>query len=129
MSSRATLALLLAWTRAKGEQRDRGPLPIGRGASVPVHSEASGAPSWWGMAFTLIVDATLFASLAFGALFLWVSAPGWPPAEVLETEWWKPMLAGLGRFAARRRYAILLAWAAVALARRRGERRLRADPP
>mgnify|MGYP001760730078 FL=1 len=31
------------------------------------------------MRFTLVADATLFASLLFGAAFLYVVAPNWPP--------------------------------------------------
>ena len=95
-----TLALFLLWTRSTGELRDRGPLPIGRGAAALCHSEAKGAPSWWAMIFTLLADGTLFASLAFGVLFLWVSAPGWPPPELLTAEGWKPALAGAGMLAA-----------------------------
>src|SRR5690606_32847110 len=47
------------------------------------HWEAERPPSWWAMLFTLAADATLFLSLVFGALFLWLVAPGWPPGEVV----------------------------------------------
>lgn len=33
------------------------------------------------MVFTLASNATLYASLLFGGLFLWTSAPGWPAEE------------------------------------------------
>ena len=57
-------------------------LPIGHGISVPVHTEAASPPAWWALIFTLVADATLFTSLVFGLLFLWISAPGWPPAAL-----------------------------------------------
>jgi cytochrome c oxidase subunit I+III len=91
----ALVALLLAWTRTTGARADRGPLPIGRGAEAPPHWEVARPPSWWAMLLTLGADATLFASLLFGGLFLWLVAPGWPgpalpgPAPV-------PAVAALG---------------------------------
>lgn len=77
-----TVATLLMWTDTTGARQDHGPLPAGRGAALPPHWESPRAPSWWAMAFTLAADATLFASLLFGALFLWLVAPGWPPPSV-----------------------------------------------
>lgn len=74
----AMLVLFLMWTRATGQREDSGPLPVGRGASALPHVECANAPSWWATLFTLLADATLFASLIFGGLFLWNSAPGWP---------------------------------------------------
>ena len=73
------LVIALQWTRNTGHRKDFGPLPIGRGEMAPTHYEISGAPSWWGMVFTLFANGTLFASLLFGALFLWAVAPNWPP--------------------------------------------------
>jgi len=74
-----TVASLLAWTRGIGTKTDLGRLPIGHGETAPVHWETERPPSWWAMAFSCAADATLFASLLFGALFLWLVAPGWPP--------------------------------------------------
>jgi cytochrome c oxidase subunit I+III len=76
------VAMLMAWTRTTGSRADSGALPIGRGVSVPPHWEAARPPSWWAVVFTLAADATLFASLLFGGLFLWLVAPNWPPAIV-----------------------------------------------
>jgi cytochrome c oxidase subunit I+III len=73
-----------AWTRTTGQREDRGPIDIGRGEAAPTHYEISGAPSWWGMVFTLFANGTLFASLLFGALFLWAVAPNWPPPSTGE---------------------------------------------
>jgi cytochrome c oxidase subunit I+III len=61
-----------------GLQRDHGPLPIGHGLSVPPHTEATGALPWWALVFALVADATLFTSLVFGTLYLWIAAPAWP---------------------------------------------------
>jgi len=77
-----TVALLLAWTIATGERRDFGALPIGHGEALPTHREVERPPSWWAMTFTLAADAVLFSSLLFGALFLWLVAPAWPPAAI-----------------------------------------------
>ncbi|MEO3997152.1 cytochrome c oxidase subunit I [Mesorhizobium sp. CAU 1732] len=75
-----TVVILISWTRTTGAREDTGPLAIGGGESAPPHWEADQAPSWWAMVFTLAANATLFASLIFGSLFLWLVAPGWPPA-------------------------------------------------
>jgi cytochrome c oxidase subunit I+III len=48
--------------------------------SVPPHTEVADSPPWWALIFTLVADGTLFASLIFGTLYLWISAPNWPPA-------------------------------------------------
>ena len=74
-----TIASLIAWTGGMGAREDIGTLPIGHGKAVPPHWETERPPSWWAMVFTISADATLFASLLFGALFLWLVAPGWPP--------------------------------------------------
>jgi cytochrome c oxidase subunit I+III len=67
-----------------GLDRDYGPMPVGHGVSVPPHTEVPDSPPWWALIFTLVADGTLFASLVFGTLYLWISAPNWPPAAVAE---------------------------------------------
>ncbi|MHB2267266.1 cytochrome c oxidase subunit I [Aliihoeflea sp. PC F10.4] len=89
------LVLCLRWTHATGMERDHGDLDIGKGTSVPTHYEADGPPSWWAMVFTLICNGTLFASLIFAVFFLWLVAPGWPPAELVETGLLPPALAAI----------------------------------
>ncbi len=79
----AVVWLFLGWTAAAAAKADLGPLPVGRGRELPPHWEAERPPSWWAMVFTLAGDGTLFLSLVFGALFLWLVAPGWPPGEVV----------------------------------------------
>jgi cytochrome c oxidase subunit I+III len=78
----AVVVCFLQWTRDTGLIEDTGPVTIGRGEVAPYHGECSDPPSWWAMAFTLAANATLYTSLLFGGLFLWVSAPNWPPTEV-----------------------------------------------
>lgn len=77
----AVVVSLLAWTSATGARQDTGPLPIGNGASARPHWESEGAPSWWAMVLACAAEATLFSSLLFGGLFLWLVAPQWPPAR------------------------------------------------
>ncbi|WP_425376187.1 cytochrome c oxidase subunit I [Rhodoplanes roseus] len=82
----ATLAMFLLWTRTTGDLQDRGAMPIGRGESAAPHTEAMAPPALWAMALTLAADATAFASLAFGLVFLWVVAPNWPPPALLAVD-------------------------------------------
>lgn len=100
LAALAVLALFLCWTPGSGLTRDHGPIDAGNGEAVPPHAEAAGAPSWWAMAFTLAADATFYASLLFGSLFLWVSAPNWPPAQPVDAGWLLPAIAAAALLAA-----------------------------
>jgi len=80
-----TAGLFVLWGQNAGHARDYGPLPVGRGLSLPPHTEVPSAPPWWGMIFALVADGALLTSLAFGVLYLWISAPNWPPAVRSET--------------------------------------------
>ena len=62
-----------------GHPRDLGLLPIGRGASVPPHTEVDNSPPWIALLCTLVVDGTLFTSLLFGTLYVWIGLQGTPP--------------------------------------------------
>ena len=80
----------------------RGPLRVGRAerrtrarlrpaacrprVSLPPHTEVADSPSWWALIFTLVIDGTLFASLVFGTLYLWIAAPNWPPRKKTRAE-------------------------------------------
>lgn len=77
-----TIGLFVFSARKAGMNRDYGLLSVGRGLSLPIHTEVSNPPAWWALIFTLVADATLFTSLVFGLLFLWISAPNWPPPAV-----------------------------------------------
>src|SRR5208282_2685085 len=70
--------LFVLAAQRSGHARDYGPMPIGRGASVPPHTEVPGAPPWLALICTLVADGTLFTSLVFGTLYLWIAAPNWP---------------------------------------------------
>jgi cytochrome c oxidase subunit I+III len=73
---------LLVWAgQSAGLSRDYGSLPVGLGISVPVHTEVAESPPWLALIMTLVADATSFACLLFGAFYLWISAPNWPPAQ------------------------------------------------
>ena len=79
-----TAGLFVLAGQSAGLARDYGPLPVGHGVSVPPHTEVAGSPPWWALIFTLVADGTLFTSLVFGTLYLWISAPNWPPAATPE---------------------------------------------
>lgn len=70
------------WAWALGNRKDQGPMPIGRGMEVPIHSEVDDPPGWLGSVFLLVADGTFLASLLFGYAFLWAVAPGWPPQSI-----------------------------------------------
>ena len=77
-----TAGLFVLWGQRAGHARDYGPLPVGRGLSLPPHTEVASAPPWLALIFTLVADGALFTSLVFGVLYLWISAPNWPPAPM-----------------------------------------------
>ncbi|QIE46702.1 cytochrome c oxidase subunit I [Pseudohalocynthiibacter aestuariivivens] len=72
------------WVWGLGQRADEGPVPVGRGVSLPPAAETAKSPGWWGSVFLLVADATFFGSLIFGYAFLWTIAPGWPPPEWLQ---------------------------------------------
>lgn len=76
------LALFLRWTPSTGLRGDISDLEVGRGEQAPHHQQADRPPSWWAMVFILTANATLYTSLLFGGLFLWLSAPNWPPPDM-----------------------------------------------
>ncbi|WP_338610944.1 cytochrome c oxidase subunit I (plasmid) [Pelagibacterium nitratireducens] len=84
----ATLASFFLWSRPTGVKSDAGLVPVGRGEKALLDVEVNGSSSWWAMVFGLAADGTLFASLLFGTLYLWLIAPGWPPSEIAEPTIW-----------------------------------------
>jgi cytochrome c oxidase subunit I+III len=120
----AVVAAVMMWTPDSGERQDHGALPIGNGDSAVLHSEAASPPSLWAIWLALAADATAFASLGFGLLFLWVVAPNWPPPELLQWSPWGAALTGAGlvtalmagQVAARRRVIAHAAWREALLA-------------
>ena len=81
----ATAGLFVLSGQNAGLARDYGPLPVGRGVSLAPHTEVAGSAPWLALIFTLVADGTLFTSLVFGAFYLWISAPNWPPGMRPET--------------------------------------------
>ncbi|WP_128254506.1 cbb3-type cytochrome c oxidase subunit I [Falsirhodobacter deserti] len=77
VSTVAVVTLFLFWTR--GRQKPQ-MLDAGMGLTLPNHRAHPAPPSLWAMRFVVAADATAFASLLFGAGFLCISAPDWPPA-------------------------------------------------
>ena len=72
-----TAGLFVLAGQSAGLARDYGPLPVGRGVSVPPHTEVAGAPAWLALICALVADGTLFTSLLFGTFYLWIAAPNW----------------------------------------------------
>jgi cytochrome c oxidase subunit I+III len=79
-----TAGLFVFSGQNSGLSRDYGPLDVGRGLNLPPHTEVADPPAWWALIFTLVADGTLFTSLIFGALYLWIAAPKWPPPVASE---------------------------------------------
>ena len=63
-----------------GHARDHGPMPVGRGVSVPPHTEVASSPPWLALICTLVANGTLFTSLLFGTFYLWLASPNLPAA-------------------------------------------------
>ena len=72
--------LFVLAAQRSGHSRDYGPMPVGRGVSVPPHTEVVDAPPRLALICTLVADGTLFTSLLFGTFYLWIAAPNWPAA-------------------------------------------------
>jgi cytochrome c oxidase subunit I+III len=88
LSAVAVIASFVAWSQVNAVTRDLGRLDVGRGMSVPPHTETDGAAPWWATIFAVLADATLFASLLFGAIYLWLAAPNWPLSMAADVDSW-----------------------------------------
>ncbi len=92
----AAIGGFLLWTRHRDETRDRGPMAIGHGESVPPDSECDAAPSGWAMRVALFGNAAAYGSLAFGILYLAIIAPNWPPPEAARPNLMLSSIAAVG---------------------------------
>ncbi|MGF6573058.1 cytochrome c oxidase subunit I+III [Paraburkholderia sp. GAS333] len=79
-----TFGMFIYAGQSAGLAHDYGPLPVGRGISVPPHTEVAGSPAWLALICTLVANGTLFTSLVFGVFYLWIAAPNWPAAVTPE---------------------------------------------
>ena len=84
----ATLVSFFFWSARSGSRVDEGLIDVGRGEKAPPGTEVEGPTQWWAMVFALAANGTLFASLIFGALYLWLVAPAWPPTEIVAPNLW-----------------------------------------
>lgn len=74
-----TAGLFVLAGQSAGLAHDYGPMPVGHGVNVPPHTEVAEPPPWLALIFALVANGALFTSLVFGVLYLWISAPNWPP--------------------------------------------------
>ncbi|MBI0435274.1 cytochrome c oxidase subunit I [Roseomonas sp. KE0001] len=88
------------WCWSLGARRDPARVAAGEGLFLPLHMVAPAQPGFLGMGLLLVADAAFFASLAFGALFLALVAPGWPPPALLAFDPWLSALGLAGLLAA-----------------------------
>ncbi len=71
----------LYWLWSMDRAFPRESADAGRGVSLPLYRNDSGAVGWWAMAVLLISDTVVGASFIFAYLFLWTVQPAvWPPA-------------------------------------------------
>jgi cytochrome c oxidase subunit I+III len=77
VAAAVAVVLFLIWPAALGETRDHGPVDVGRDTALPPDGEVSDNVTVLANRTALVTDATLFASLVFGGLFLLVVAPNW----------------------------------------------------
>lgn len=69
----ATVSLFMFWTSNSHAKKDRGQIHAAPDCDLPLHFENRDAPSILAMRLTLVANATLFSSLLFGGLFLWLT--------------------------------------------------------
>jgi cytochrome c oxidase subunit I+III len=82
----STLASFFFWAARTGSKVDEGPIDVGCGERALPDTEVDGPTPWWAMVFALAANGTLFASLMFGTLYLWLVAPAWPPTEIASVD-------------------------------------------
>lgn len=91
-----TVVCFLRWAWFTGSRADTEGVEAHDGVTLPLHHQhVEGAPGWHGLFYTLIADAAILGSLAFGAAYLWALAAGWPPPVWATVPWWSPVAAAL----------------------------------
>jgi cytochrome c oxidase subunit I+III len=93
------------------------PVDIGGGLHLPVSCSGSTSHSWWAMIILLMVCTSIFGSMLFAYLFLWLTSPEvWPPPVKIPTMV-LPLISACLLLAS----SALLLWFSRALARGRRE--------
>lgn len=69
--------LLLRWSWENGAHPKAAPVDLQEPTDPPLHSRTCDGPGLWGMAVTLMADATLYLSLLFSWFYLWTVSPEW----------------------------------------------------
>jgi cytochrome c oxidase subunit I+III len=92
ISALLVVGLFLVWPMSLGKKRDQGPVEIGMNEAAPFDGEVAANVTVLANATGLVTNATLFASLLFGGLFLLVVAPNWEAVPPLVLS---PLLLGL----------------------------------
>ncbi|MGR8978898.1 MAG: cytochrome c oxidase subunit I [Gammaproteobacteria bacterium] len=77
-----SLVILLRWSWVNGAHPGAAPDAMVKPGYPPLHSRTFDGPGLWGMAVTLLADASLFISLLFGWFYLWTVAPHWQAPEI-----------------------------------------------
>jgi cytochrome c oxidase subunit I+III len=89
----ATLVLFLRWPTSLGQKKDLGPVDIGMGEQAVLDVECPSNVSVLANRAAIAMNATLYASLLFGGLFLLVVAPNWEGITPLDWEVWPGLIA------------------------------------
>ncbi|HWK71077.1 MAG TPA: cbb3-type cytochrome c oxidase subunit I [Burkholderiaceae bacterium] len=109
------VAMIWRWLWDADANPIRPPVDIGGGLRLPVSCGGSASHSWWAMVILLMVCASIFGSLLFAYLFLWVTSPEtWPPLARLPSMGLPLTSAGLLLGT-----SVLLAWLSRTLERER----------
>ncbi|HSK38950.1 MAG TPA: cytochrome c oxidase subunit I, partial [Arenibaculum sp.] len=73
------VATIVWWLWGTEERPEPNRYDVGRGETLPIHINGPNSHSYWGMALTLMFDATAFLSLVFAYFFIWTASPEWLP--------------------------------------------------
>jgi cytochrome c oxidase subunit I+III len=81
------VAAFLYWGWLDPVREQEAPVEEARRHGVPTGAQGPRSTGWWGLIFTLIIGAMLYAMLVFGFLLLWSSSNAWPAADVPALDW------------------------------------------
>lgn len=87
--------LLLRWSWENGTHPNAAPHEQTEPGDPPLHSRTFDGPGLWGMAVSLLVDASMYMALLFGWLYLWTVAPLWHVPEQAPIGWLSLLISGL----------------------------------